>query len=54
MPADVNRAFDIGGPDVLTYRQMMQGYARAAGLPQRLIVRSRSSARACPATGWDS
>ena len=54
MPADVNRTFDIGGPDVLTYRQMMQGYARAAGLPQRLIVRSRSSARACPATGWDS
>ena len=39
MPADVNRAFDIGGPDVLTYRQMMQGYARAAGLPQRLIVK---------------
>ena len=21
MPADVNRGFDIGGPDVLTYRQ---------------------------------
>ena len=39
MPADVNRAFDIGGPDVLTYRQMMQGYARAAGLRRRVIVR---------------
>jgi len=39
MPADVNRGFDIGGPDVLTYRQMMQGYARAAGLSRRLIVR---------------
>ncbi|MGW6006985.1 SDR family oxidoreductase [Oerskovia enterophila] len=38
MPADVSRAFDIGGPDVLTYRQMMQGYAQVAGLPRRLIV----------------
>src|SRR5215210_1460274 len=32
MPADVNRAFDIGGPDVLTYREMMQRYAAVAGL----------------------
>ena len=39
MPAEVSRAFDIGGPDVLTYRQMMHGYARAAGLNRRLIVR---------------
>lgn len=38
MPRDVSRAFDIGGPDVLTYRQMMQRYARAAGLPRRVIV----------------
>ncbi|MFJ2172442.1 SDR family oxidoreductase [Streptomyces sp. NPDC087851] len=38
MPEDVNRAFDIGGPDILTYRDMMQRYARAAGLPRRLIV----------------
>lgn len=38
MPADVSRAFDIGGPDVLTYRDMMQGYARLAGLPRRVIV----------------
>ncbi|MFI5959825.1 SDR family oxidoreductase [Cryptosporangium sp. NPDC051539] len=35
---DVNRAFDIGGPDVLTYRDMMQRYARVAGLPHRIIV----------------
>ncbi|TQS40994.1 SDR family oxidoreductase [Cryptosporangium phraense] len=34
----VNRAFDIGGPDVLTYRDMMQRYARVAGLPRRFIV----------------
>ena len=38
MPPEVNRAFDIGGPDVLTYREMMQGYAAAAGLPRRVIV----------------
>ncbi|WP_454051860.1 SDR family oxidoreductase [Cellulomonas sp. Marseille-Q8402] len=39
MPPEVSREFDIGGPDVLTYRDMMQGYARAAGLPRRLIVK---------------
>lgn len=38
LPDTVNRGFDIGGPDVLTYRQMMQRYARVAGLPRRLIV----------------
>ncbi len=38
MPADVSRAFDIGGPEVLTYRDMMQRYARIAGLPPRVIV----------------
>jgi uncharacterized protein YbjT (DUF2867 family) len=37
MPSDVSRAFDIGGPDVLTYRDMMQGYAAVAGLPRRVI-----------------
>ncbi|WP_411910708.1 SDR family oxidoreductase [Actinotalea sp. M2MS4P-6] len=38
MPPEVSRAFDIGGPDVLTYREMMQRYAAAAGLRRRLIV----------------
>ena len=38
MPGDVNRAFDIGGPDVLTYLQMMQGYARVANLPRRRVL----------------
>ncbi|MGW2897385.1 SDR family oxidoreductase [Streptomyces sp. NPDC001212] len=38
MPAEVNRAFDIGGPDVLTYRDMMLRYAAVAGLPRRVIV----------------
>jgi uncharacterized protein YbjT (DUF2867 family) len=38
LPADVSRSFDIGGPDVLTYKEMMQRYARVAGLRRRLIV----------------
>ncbi|HET6673217.1 MAG TPA: SDR family oxidoreductase [Agromyces sp.] len=38
MPDDVNRTFDIGGPDVLRYGQMMNGYAVEAGLPQRPIA----------------
>ncbi len=38
MPDEVNRTFDIGGPDILTYRDMMYGYARIAGLPRRIIV----------------
>lgn len=38
MPAGVDRAFDIGGPDVLTYREMMRRYATVAGLRHRLIV----------------
>jgi uncharacterized protein YbjT (DUF2867 family) len=39
LPRDVNRSFDIGGPDVITYELMMQGYARAAGLRKRMLVR---------------
>src|SRR6478735_5837400 len=38
VPDDVNRAFDIGGPDVLTYAEMMRRYASVAKLPPRLIV----------------
>ena len=34
----LNRAVDIGGPDVLRYGQMMNGYAVEAGLPQRGIA----------------
>jgi uncharacterized protein YbjT (DUF2867 family) len=38
LPPDVNRTFDIGGPEVLTYRDMMQRYAAVAGLQRRLIL----------------
>jgi uncharacterized protein YbjT (DUF2867 family) len=34
----VNRAVDIGGPDVLTYADMMRRYAVVAGLPPRRII----------------
>lgn len=38
LPPGVSRAFDIGGPDVLTYRDMMQRYAEVAGLAPRRII----------------
>lgn len=33
-----SRVLEIGGPDVLTYEEMMQGYAEEAGLPRRIIL----------------
>ncbi|MEV4813736.1 SDR family oxidoreductase [Micromonospora avicenniae] len=38
LPPEVNRAFDIGGPDVLTFSDMIQRYARVAGLRRRIIL----------------
>lgn len=38
LPRSVNRTFDVGGPDVLRYGQMMNGYALEAGLRQRPIA----------------
>ncbi|GLY99690.1 SDR family oxidoreductase [Actinoplanes sp. NBRC 103695] len=46
LPAEVNRGFDIGGPDVLTYLEMMQRYARVEGLPRRRVKPLR------PLTPW--
>ena len=37
IPAQVSRGFDIGGPEILTYRGMMLRYAEIAGLPRRRI-----------------
>jgi uncharacterized protein YbjT (DUF2867 family) len=42
VPERVSRGFDIGGPDVLTYEQMVQRYARVAGLRRRVIVPVRT------------
>jgi uncharacterized protein YbjT (DUF2867 family) len=38
MPDDVNRGFDVGGPDVLTYADMMRRYAAVSALPRRLLI----------------
>lgn len=32
------KTFDIGGTDILTYRQLMQIYAEEAGLPKRIMI----------------
>ncbi|MGR6321806.1 SDR family oxidoreductase [Micromonospora soli] len=42
LPPEVNRSFDIAGPDVLTFQDMMQRYARVAGLPRRIILPVRA------------
>ncbi|GAB4388653.1 MAG: NAD(P)H-binding protein [Thermodesulfovibrionales bacterium] len=38
-PRTAGRAFDICGPEVFTYREMMERYAEARGLARRLIFR---------------
>jgi len=38
LPDEINRRFDIAGPDVLSYREMMQRYAGVAGLTHRVII----------------
>jgi uncharacterized protein YbjT (DUF2867 family)/uncharacterized protein YndB with AHSA1/START domain len=37
-PDTADRVLEIGGPDVLTYRDMMDRYASIAGLRRRLII----------------
>jgi hypothetical protein len=37
-PETAGGRFDIGGPDILTYREMMERFARIVGLKRRLIV----------------
>jgi uncharacterized protein YbjT (DUF2867 family) len=36
--SEESRVLDVGGPDVLTYREMMQVYAEEAGLRRRVIL----------------
>jgi uncharacterized protein YbjT (DUF2867 family) len=38
LPREVHRCFDIGGPDVMTYLEMMQRFAAVAGLSRRRIL----------------
>jgi uncharacterized protein YbjT (DUF2867 family) len=37
-PETVGQTYDIGGPDVVTYRQLMQIYAEEAGFKRRYII----------------
>jgi len=37
-PATAGGTFDIGGPDVVTYRELMRTYASEAALPPRLVI----------------
>lgn len=39
MPDDINRRFDIGGPEVLTYLDLMQRFATISGLPRRRVLK---------------
>jgi uncharacterized protein YbjT (DUF2867 family) len=36
-PATAGKSFDIGGPEILTYREMMHQYTDAVGIPKRII-----------------
>ena len=33
-----NEVLEVGGPEALTYREMMQTYAEVAGLPRRIVL----------------
>lgn len=37
-PLALDREFDIGGPDILSYAELFQLYARIAGLHKRIII----------------
>jgi uncharacterized protein YbjT (DUF2867 family) len=38
VPETIGAVFDIGGPDILDYADLMQLYSRVAGLPGRVIL----------------
>lgn len=38
LDGDVNRAFDIGGPEILTYQELIQRYAKVTGRRKRAIA----------------
>lgn len=38
MPAAAGRTYDVGGPETLTYGQLIHQFAQAAGLRKRLLV----------------
>ena len=38
LPAEVNRTLDVGGPEVLTYAEMIHRFARVTGLRDRRVL----------------
>lgn len=38
VPETIGRSFDIGGPDILSYRELFDVYAKVAGLRKRIII----------------
>lgn len=38
VPETIGRSFDIGGPDILSYRALFDVYAKVAGLRKRIII----------------
>ncbi|GAB3308517.1 NAD(P)H-binding protein [Epidermidibacterium keratini] len=38
LPGEINRTFDAGGPEVLTYAELIQRYAAVAGRNRRLVI----------------
>jgi hypothetical protein len=38
LPEPTSGIYDIGGPDTLTYAQLMQEFAKASGLAKRIII----------------
>lgn len=38
LPDELNRTFDVGGPDVLTYAEMIRRFAAVTGLSRRRVV----------------
>jgi uncharacterized protein YbjT (DUF2867 family) len=38
VPETIGKSFDIGGSDIITYKQFMESYAEIMGLPRRIIL----------------
>jgi hypothetical protein len=39
LPQPIAGVYDIGGPEVMTYEQMMQAFAEVAGLRRRVVIK---------------
>lgn len=51
-PVPTSRAWDVGGPDVLEYGDMMRIYAEVAGLARRRILVLPVLTPGSPRCGW--